>query len=78
MKVIDGNFGEGPEMDALDRLQDQLKRAELADNKDGQYLVIWDMGDALVLLSNMENAGDVYLQCAKAQTAIMATQFDEA
>ena len=58
MKVIDGNFGGGPEMSPFERLQDQLKRAELRDS-DGQYLLIWDMGDALVLLSNMDNAGDV-------------------
>ena len=75
MKVIDGNFGGGPEMAPHAKLLDQLSRAEL-EAAEGQYLLIWDMGDSLVLLSNMDNAGDVYMLCAKAQTAVMATQFE--
>ena len=76
MKVINGKFGgEDDKMSPFERLQDQLKRAELRDAT-GQYLLIWDMGDALVLLSNMDEAGDVYITCAKAQTAVMATTFE--
>ena len=75
MKVIDGKFGNGPELEPYARLQDQLDRAGLEDAK-GQYLLIWDMGDSLMMMSNMDNAGDVYMHCAKAQTAVIATQFE--
>ena len=76
MKVIDGGFGksEGPVQDPYERLQEQLATSGL-EGAPGQYMVIWDRGDAMVMLSNMESAGDVYIHCAKAQAAIMATQF---
>lgn len=77
MKVVEGGFGKSrdPEEPPYKRLLAQLEKAGLEDLK-GDYLLIWDTGDSLMLLSNIVTAAEVYMQCAKAQTAVMATQFD--
>jgi hypothetical protein len=76
MKVVDGGFGKSrdPEEPPYKRLLAQLEKAKLEDLS-GEYLLIWDSGDSLMLLSNIVTAAEVYMQCAKAQTAVMATQF---
>ena len=77
MKVVDGGFGKSrdPEEPPYKRLLAQLEKAGL-EGTSGEYLLIWDSGDSLMLLSNIVTAAEVYMQCAKAQTAVMATQFD--
>jgi hypothetical protein len=75
MKVIDGGFGK--EMDAsktpLERLREQLEKAEL-EGVEGEYLLLFDTGTALVMLSNLQDPADVVMMTEKAKMAVLMSQ----
>lgn len=61
---------------AGERLKLQLDTSELLSLEHGTYTVFFDSGDAIVILSNAQSAGDVLLNLEKGKLALLSEVLD--
>lgn len=75
MKVVKGPFGEAePTKHSGERLLEQISMTELDKEETGTYVLLFDVGEATLVLTNTRSAGDVLLEIEKGKWAVMAQE----
>ncbi len=73
MKLIQGGKGDEHVGEAL---LSQIKESGVLEFAEGDYVVLFDTGSALAILSNGRGPGDVLLTLEKGRIAVMASVYD--
>jgi hypothetical protein len=77
MKVVEGTFGQEKDSRSPGETPaEQLEKSGFNELKEGEYLLLADMGDAMLMLSNFTLPEQVLMQLEKGRIAIMTTQFE--
>ena len=76
MKIVDfpSRDAEDPKK-PMERLVEQITEHDVSD-LEGEYLLLFDTGDSMVMLSNVGEPGQALMVMEKGRMAIMAAAFD--
>ena len=75
MKVVKGPFGEAePTKHAGERLLEQLAMTGLDQEAHGTYVLLFDVGDSTMVVTNTHSAAEVLLEIEKGKWAVMAQE----